>query len=671
MEDKAVRVLLVEDNPGDARLLQLTLAEAGSEAFELVHVDRLSAGLERLATGDIEMVLLDLSLPDSHGLNTFSSIQAAAPQVPVVVLSGLDDRELAVTAVRMGAQDYLVKGKVDADLLVRAIRYAGERHSARLEIRRRTEQLEEARRELEERADALEEANARLQELDRLKSSFLASMTHELRTPLNSIIGFSEVLIDGIVGQVTEDQRECLENILSSGEHLMALINDILDLSKIEAGRLTLEPTPFSVRDLLGNVESTIRPLVDKKSQVFQIERPEDLPQLKADIFRIKQVLLNLLSNAHKFTPKEGTITLSCRLADPTAMLFSVSDTGIGVKPEDQEIIFEEFRQAGKKKPGEEMTGTGLGLAISKRLVELHGGSLWVDSEFGRGATFRFLLPVAGPPEAAAGQPDDVEPPEQDLAFVVESDRLLCHLLALHLREAGYVPLPRYTDSGVLTLARELHPRFIALDITLPGQAALRLLTSLKSHPGTKSIPIVAMSGRPAGPSGFAIGTADLLAKPLRLDDVRELMRRVAAAGTSEDGMKALLVDDDAATETAMREGTAPGCSLTTAQDADKAIELARSEKPDAILVNPAVADMAGLDLIQQLQSDAETGSIPVIGLAPAELSPEEQERCSERIMALADERAVSPAALAAELARLGEMAAGPSPAAETAAETG
>ena len=382
---------MVEDNPGDARLLQLTLAEAGSEHFELEHVDRLSAGLERLAAGDIEMVLLDLSLPDSHGLDTFSAIQAEAPQIPVVVLSGLDDRELAVTAVRMGAQDYLVKGKVDADILVRAIRYAGERHSAKLEIRRRTEQLEEARQELEERAEALQEANARLQELDKLKSNFLASMTHELRTPLNSIIGFSEVLIDGIVGQVTEDQRECLDNILSSGEHLMALINDILDLSKIEAGRLTLEPTPFSVRDLLGNVESTIKPMVDKKSQVLRIEQPEELPQLKADIFRIKQVLLNLLSNAYKFTPKEGSITVSCKLADPTAMLFSVSDTGIGIKPEDQEIIFEEFRQARKKKPDEEMTGTGLGLAVAQSLVEAQGGRIWVESTPGGCAPAREL----------------------------------------------------------------------------------------------------------------------------------------------------------------------------------------------------------------------------------------------------------------------------------------
>jgi signal transduction histidine kinase len=659
MEDKPVRVLLVEDNPGDARLLQFTLAEAGRDDFELEHVDRLSAGLERLASGGIELVLLDLSLPDSHGLDTFSAIQAQAPQVPVVVLSGLDDREVAVTAVRMGAQDYLVKGKVDADLLVRAIRYAGERHAAKQEIRRRTEQLEEARRELEERAEALQEANERLQELDRLKSSFLASMTHELRTPLNSIIGFSEVLIDGVVGPVSPDQSECLENILTSGEHLMALINDILDLSKIEAGRLTLEPTPFKVHDLLGNVESTIRPLLDKKSQVLRVEEEEEaLPLLKADVFRIKQVLLNLLSNACKFTPKEGVITLSCRLADPKAMLFSVADTGIGIKTEDQDIIFEEFRQAHKERPDEGATGTGLGLTISRRLAGMHGGSLWVESEYGEGATFHCLLPVSGPPQTAGEQPDDEsQSREERLAIVVERDRLMCNLLALHLRQAGYTPLPRYGESSVLTLARDARPDFIALDMAPFDGEGLRLLSGLKSHPKTKSIPVVAMSRQEGGLSGLAIGVADLLVKPLRRDDLRRLMRRLGQRSGQNEPIKVVLVDADPATAIAVREGmAAPHCTLFTAQEAEEALELVHREKPDVILVDPAVSDLAGLELIQRLRSDPETRDIPIIGLAPGEPAPEEQARLGQEVRALAARASVEAAALAAEIVRLRGM---------------
>ena len=261
------------------------------------------------------------------------------------------------------------------------------------------EEVEAARTESQQRAHKLEEANVQLQELDRLKDEFLASMSHELRTPLNSIIGFSEVLIDGLLGQMNTEQRECVENIHSGGEHLLKLINDILDLSKIEAGRMTLEPTTFDVTELLAEVEATTTPLTENKAQLLTVEQAGALPPLTADRFRIKQVLFNLLSNSYKFTPLGGHITLSCRLADATTMLFSVSDDGIGIKPEDQEIIFEEFRQIDGSNT-REMTGTGLGLAISKRLVEMHGGRIWLESEYGHGASFSFQLPIAGPAQA-------------------------------------------------------------------------------------------------------------------------------------------------------------------------------------------------------------------------------------------------------------------------------
>ena len=261
------------------------------------------------------------------------------------------------------------------------------------------EEVEAARAESQQRAQKLEEANVQLQELDRLKTEFLASMSHELRTPLNSIIGFSEVLIDGLLGAMNPEQRECVENIHSGGEHLLKLINDILDLSKIEAGRMTLEPTTFDVAELLAEVEATATPLTENKAQLLTVEQGGDLPHVTADRFRIKQVLLNLLSNAYKFTPLGGHITLSCRMADPVTMVFSVADDGIGIKPEDQEIIFEEFRQVDGSNT-REMTGTGLGLAISKRLVEMHGGHIWLESEYGHGASFSFQLPLTGSPQA-------------------------------------------------------------------------------------------------------------------------------------------------------------------------------------------------------------------------------------------------------------------------------
>jgi len=259
------------------------------------------------------------------------------------------------------------------------------------------EAVKAARGELQARAEALEEANVRLQELDRLKSKFLASMSHELRTPLTSVIGFSEVLLSESEGEINPKQKDCVESILISAEHLLSLISNLLDLSKIEAERMKLELSTFDVAELLAEVQMTVRPMVEQRSQALSVEYADDLPLLRADRFRVKQVLLNLVRNANKFTPEEGRITLACRLSGSAEMLFSVSDTGIGIKPEDQEIIFEEFRQAEKNLSARNTTGAGLGLAISKRLVEMHGGRIWVESEYGQGAIFSFSLPIAGP----------------------------------------------------------------------------------------------------------------------------------------------------------------------------------------------------------------------------------------------------------------------------------
>jgi PAS domain S-box-containing protein len=259
-------------------------------------------------------------------------------------------------------------------------------------------EVEEARIELQQRAEALEKANARLQELDRLKDQFLANMSHELRTPLNSIIGFSEVMIKGMVGEMSPRQKETTLHILASGEHLMALINDILDLSKIEAGHMRLEPTTFEVTELIAEVQATIAPLIEKKSQTLVVKQANHLLPLTADRFRVKQVLLNLLSNASKFTPNEGTITISCRQTDSSTTLFSVADTGIGIKPEDQEVIFEKFRQAGDSSE-HKVKGTGLGLNISQQLVDMHGGRMWIESQHGHGATFLFSLPRVPSPD--------------------------------------------------------------------------------------------------------------------------------------------------------------------------------------------------------------------------------------------------------------------------------
>ncbi|MFQ6099969.1 MAG: GAF domain-containing protein [Anaerolineae bacterium] len=498
------------------------------------------------------------------------------------------------------------------------------------------EEVETARTELQQRAQALEEANVRLQELDRLKDQFLANMSHELRTPLNSIIGFSEVLIDGLVGEISPEQEECVRDILSSGEHLLALINDILDLSKIEAGRVELEPKKVDVAELIEVVQATVKSLIEKKSQVLKIELEGDLPSLVADPFRIKQVLLNLLSNANKFTPDEGHITLSCRLADPATMLFSVADTGIGIKPEDQEIIFEEFRQANGS-AAREITGTGLGLTISKRLIEMHGGHIWVESEYGHGATFSFLLPLAGPPARETEPPSEAAPPpDSKTVLVVEDDHQFSNLLAFYLRSEGYTPVQHYSGGGVLERARELKPALITLDIALPEQDGWDILRALKSDPQTRDIPVLFISGVEDGKLACSLGAMDYLVKPVSREDVQSLLDRLATPEPSTQEIKVLVVDDDPGLVPLLQAMLpAEWCTLLTAYDGQEGLTLARNEHPDAILLDLMMPDVSGFEVLENLRADAATADIPIVILTARDVTAKEQKLLSEQTQGL------------------------------------
>jgi signal transduction histidine kinase len=269
---------------------------------------------------------------------------------------------------------------------------------------------------------ALERANVRLQELDRIKSVFVASVSHELRTPLNAIIGFSEVLIDGLAGNLPALAQEYLSYVHKSGKHLLDLINDILDLSKIQAGRMTLTLEQVDVLEVLNDVQATMALLVRKKDQTLRIKAADPLPCIVADRSRLKQIFLNLIGNANKFTPRGGQITVCALMPDPDTMQVDVIDNGPGIALENQVLIFEEFRQASKNRALGE--GTGLGLAITRRLVELHGGRIWVESEPGAGATFTVLLPLDGPKSVEAGS-EEIDARELDFATGSRRDAIV------------------------------------------------------------------------------------------------------------------------------------------------------------------------------------------------------------------------------------------------------
>jgi len=351
----------------------VTTAASGKEAMTLLRRD------------SFNIVIADIKLPDISGLEILETAKELNPEAAVIMITGHASIETAVDAINEGAYAYILK-PVAINELENIINNARREQRLLVENRELVESLQQSNK-------SLEEANRALEQVSHAKSDFMAKMSHELRTPLNSIIGFSEVLLDRTappLGQPTHD--EFLGYIHTSARHLLQLINGILDLAKIESGKMTLEPGDFDLPLLLEDVRMTVLSMLTTKKQRLEIEVGEGISAIFADEPKIRQIFLNLISNAHKFTPSGGRIRIACHLENPHLLRCSVIDNGIGISPQDQQRIFEEFTQVKRNSRGH---GAGLGLSIAKRLVELHGGSIWVVSDLGRGSTFAFSIPLA------------------------------------------------------------------------------------------------------------------------------------------------------------------------------------------------------------------------------------------------------------------------------------
>jgi signal transduction histidine kinase len=360
-----IRALLIEDNPGDARLIREMLRESasgGALRVDLTHVDRLSAGLEKLHDEAVtNVVLLDLSLPDSTGFDTFRSVRTAAPGVAIVVLSGLDDQDLAVRAVQEGAQDYLVKGQVDGGTLLRAMRYAVER-----------QRLERLRRDLERQRD-----------------EFFSSVSHDLRTPVAAIKAAIGVVLANEPSNMPPALHRLLGNIDMAADELARLIEDLLEVARLQAGRVELWRSSVDLREVVARAVRALEPLLEGRHQRVEVALPADPVVTQVDVERFGRVLRNLLGNANKYGREGGRVGV--RLGQtPDQVCLAISDDGPGIAADQQERIFERFYRVG----GAASSGTGLGLAIARGLVDLHGGHLWVESTPGHGSTFRLTLPT-------------------------------------------------------------------------------------------------------------------------------------------------------------------------------------------------------------------------------------------------------------------------------------
>jgi signal transduction histidine kinase/ActR/RegA family two-component response regulator len=373
----------------------------------------------------------------------------------------------------------------------------------------------------------LESKTAELEVASRHKSEFLASMSHELRTPLNAVIGFSEVLLERMFGELNDRQEEYLRDIWGSGKHLLELLNEILDLSKVEAGHMVLEPTEFSLQGALEHGLALVRDRASRHGITLHLDVAPDIGQVQADELRIKQVIVNLLSNAVKFTPDGGSVDVRAR-ADRSEVLVTVSDTGTGVAAEDRERIFDAFQQGGRTAPTTE--GTGLGLTLSKRIVELHGGRIWVDSEVGVGSTFGFAIPAGASVAAADAEADDSGQPDGGRTVVViDDDRRSVDLLSVYLEAVGLQVVSARDGERGVELVKRLQPASVVLDILLPGLDGWQVLESLKADPATAAIPVVVVSILDERGRGLALGAAEYLVKPVSREEVLAALARCGA----------------------------------------------------------------------------------------------------------------------------------------------
>jgi hypothetical protein len=528
----------------------------------------------------------------------------------------IEEERLEITAIRRSGYEF------PAELSIAAVQRGNKRYFNAF-LRDITEQ-QEHRNAIEQKNSELDLRNREVERANQLKSQFLATMSHELRTPLNAILGFSELLADTSAGSLTEKHSRWVDHIRKSGKHLLQLINDILDLAKIEAGQVDLAIESFEVSTALPEVISNIRHLAMIKKIRLDIDCSPEL-QIKADRIRFKQILYNLLSNAIKFTPEGGAIRVEARTG-PACAEFAVSDTGIGIRPEDLDIIFDEFRQVGDTTRGVR-EGTGLGLAITKRLVEQQGGSIGVESTVGHGTTFTFSLPIADSSTEIIAVPHKVPVEEErPLVLIVDDEPEACELIAGYLNPEGYSTAIAHSGLEAVNLARKLKPRCITLDILMPSGSGWETLHELRQEPETNAIPIIVVSVVDQRRLGVALGASDYLIKPVQ----REILlgaieRHVRVRGLSD--LHCVAADDDPTALRLMADTlTEAGFSVALATNGREALAAMRARPTSLLLLDLVMPEMNGFEVLEHLADDPALCNVPTVVLTAKHLSRQEMD---------------------------------------------
>ncbi len=521
--------------------------------------------------------------------------------------------------------------------------------SAHSDLRQTATELELYKDHLEqrvrERTDELAKKNVELQhmmekaqESDRLKTQFLANMSHELRTPLNAIMGFAQVMLEGIDGEITDVQRKDVTAIYQSGMHLLEMINDILDIAKIEAGQMTLDLEETRLDEVIQSVMSSAKGLVKGKAIELRTEVAADLPTIRVDRTRLRQIILNLVSNAAKFTTK-GQILVKA-VQESKTIRVSVTDTGMGIRQEDLTRLFKEFRQLDASTTRNQ-GGTGLGLAIAKRFVELHGGQIRVESQFRVGTTFSFSLPLPESVTSVLSADADTatkrlgdEPDSQlerqgwPVLAVIDDDPLVVSLLRRYLESQQYCVVGIDPSDDVIERVCNLKPQVIILDILMKPKDGWHLLQELKKKEQTKLIPIVICSILDESGKGYALGAVDYLVKPVNKKALLEAVKRFGKIHNV-----AVIDDDPKAIQLMKKILGNERYQVHAAMDGTSGLSLIKEKKPDMVFLDLMMPGMDGFDVLEALQADSASRTIPVVIVTAKNLTSEDRERLNGKVV--------------------------------------